>query len=135
MPEKGYCTVANTNVLVDAKCPKCESEGPFNIFGATLFRAVTDDGTEDYAGVEFPEPFPAECLACNHVATYAEFRGHTGWRCSNCGGVGTPEQLFLNVELDYRCPDCGSCEVSLNNDYRAIDENDRGYNTDHGVED
>ena len=57
--------MSNHNVLADYACPKCGSEGPFNIHGEALFLNVDDDGCSDF-----------ECFSWNP---------DSGFRCNACG--------------------------------------------------
>lgn len=64
----------NTNVLKGIVCPQCGSEGPFDIEGTAMFLDVTDDGTTDYADVEWTYDSTIVCKNCKETG---EVRGFT----------------------------------------------------------
>ena len=57
--------MANTNVLEGMACPKCGSEGPFNIL-ITALATVYDDGTDEQFDTEWDEDSRCDCIACGY---------------------------------------------------------------------
>ena len=67
--------MANTNCLEGMCCPKCESEGPFDIEAKSLFLEVTDDGTNFSEDVEWDDESFCRCCECGREGTVADVRG------------------------------------------------------------
>ena len=63
----------NTNCLEGMKCPNCESLSPFRIVATATF-LVTDDGTDEYAGVEWDDDDLCTCVMCGDAGTVADFK-------------------------------------------------------------
>jgi hypothetical protein len=68
------------------RCPKCQSNGPFDIVTTTLMM-WSDDGTDwskHSDGTEFAqgEKTFCRCYDCNHEATVADFRTEK-WKQEN----------------------------------------------------
>lgn len=66
--------MTNDNVLLGYACPKCKSEGPFDIDGTALFLNVTDDGVTDFEQFEWSDDSTFHCVMCNHNAAAKEFQ-------------------------------------------------------------
>ncbi len=65
--------MTNNNVLHGVRCPKCKSEGPFDIYGSALFRNVGDDGVSEFTDFEWDNEAPFYCHACKHSGRAKEF--------------------------------------------------------------
>ena len=71
--------MGNNNVLAGRKCPKCGSEGPFEVtFRVTVRGEVADDGyyLGDMSVVEdelLSDSSPTECTECGYEARMADF--------------------------------------------------------------
>lgn len=65
--------MTNDNVLQGIACPKCNSEGPFNIVATAMFLCVGDDGTGDYENVEWNEESDITCCSCSHNGIVEDF--------------------------------------------------------------
>jgi len=64
----------NENCLKGISCPKCESEGPFNIRVSTMI-CVHDDGTDnEYRDLDWGDDSEIICRDCGHRGTVEEFR-------------------------------------------------------------
>jgi hypothetical protein len=68
----------NENCLEGMACPKCGEFGPLAIVATQAgMLCVSDDGTDFFkdGNVEWEDSARCKCLACDHTATVAEFRG------------------------------------------------------------
>jgi hypothetical protein len=65
--------MTNTNCLEGIKCPACGNEDRFRIAATSLF-TVTDDGTDDYADVDWDDDSYADCPECGRHGTLKDFR-------------------------------------------------------------
>jgi len=66
--------MSNTNCLEGIACPKCESEGPFNISVSTMI-CVHDDGTDnEYGDLDWGDDSEIICNDCGHRGIVKEFR-------------------------------------------------------------
>jgi len=64
----------NENCLKGISCPKCESEGPFNIRVSTMI-CVHDDGTDnEYGDLDWGDDSEIICNDCGHRGIVKEFR-------------------------------------------------------------
>ncbi len=64
----------NTNCLAGTMCPKCFSDGPFQIQATSVF-TVTDDGTGiEHGDVEWQDDSYCRCSACNHQGKLKDFQ-------------------------------------------------------------
>ena len=63
----------NNNCLKGMECPKCKSEGPFQIAATALF-TINDDGTEDPTGVDWEDDNFCGCKACGYERTVKAFK-------------------------------------------------------------
>lgn len=61
----------NRNCLSGCGCPKCGSEGPFQVVATSVF-LLTDDGTEGHQAVEYDGGSAAYCTNCDWTGTWAE---------------------------------------------------------------
>lgn len=66
--------MTNNNVLAGYRCPKCKSEGPFNIYGEAYFRDVTDDGVTEFSDFEWSDESPMNCVRCGFSGKAREFQ-------------------------------------------------------------
>ena len=66
--------MTNENVLEGIACPKCNSEGPFDINCYATFLNVTDDGCSEFEGMDWGEESDITCKACGHVGIIEDFR-------------------------------------------------------------
>lgn len=64
--------MTNTNCLADMRCPRCGSEGPFDISAGALF-TVADSGVEAYYGVEWNNDASCYCRQCQHDSIVNDF--------------------------------------------------------------
>lgn len=63
----------NDNVLKGMACPKCKSEGPFDI-DCTVTFTVWDDGTDlDYRGIDWEPDSRCVCKNCEYKGTAQNF--------------------------------------------------------------
>ena len=62
----------NTNCLEGMRCPKCGSEGPFDIEASAVFR-VYDSGTDEFFDVSWEKTSPCVCIDCGHEALVCDF--------------------------------------------------------------
>lgn len=62
----------NTNCLAGMDCPKCGSEGPFNIVVTTIME-VSDDGTNTHEDTEWDYKSYCKCTECGHEARVWNF--------------------------------------------------------------
>jgi len=65
--------MANTNCLEGMACPKCQSEGAFDIEAKALFMEVTDEGTNFYEDVEWGDDSLCRCCACGFEGKVQDF--------------------------------------------------------------
>jgi len=65
--------MTNDNVLAGIKCPACGSEGPFTIVGTATFLHVTDDGCDDFEGMEWDEESSITCNECSYYGIVEQF--------------------------------------------------------------
>ena len=65
--------MANTNCLEGMKCPECCWDESFMI-AATTMAEVTDQGVEDYEGMEWDNDSYAECPNCDWSGKVKELR-------------------------------------------------------------
>ena len=61
----------NQNCLSGCRCPKCGSEGPFQVVAMSVF-LITDDGTEEHRDVEYDGDSAAYCTQCDWQGKWAE---------------------------------------------------------------
>jgi len=64
--------MTNENCLAGMVCPKCGSEGPFDII-STSIATVHDDGVEHHRQVEWENTSPIYCCACDESGTVGTF--------------------------------------------------------------
>lgn len=64
----------NTNVLEGYRCPDCQSEGPFNIWGEALFLDVTDDGVTEFQDFQWNDDATFKCTTCGWQGTAFSFK-------------------------------------------------------------
>ena len=64
--------MTNSNCLADMRCPRCGSEGPFNISGGALF-TVADDGVGDFHFPEWNADSSCDCCECRHSGIVNDF--------------------------------------------------------------
>ena len=69
----------NNNCLEDIVCPICGHTEKFKIAGKAYF-SVTDDGTEDYDGVEWDEDAVTICCNCGHSSYLYTFKGNNYYK-------------------------------------------------------
>ena len=62
----------NSNCLAGMYCPRCGSDGPFNI-SVRAFAKVYDDGVEDVWGVDWENDAPCDCYYCWHAGLVTDF--------------------------------------------------------------
>jgi hypothetical protein len=62
----------NTNCLDGLKCPKCGSLGPYGI-SVRAFATVSDDGTDEFDGVEWEDDSYCGCMECNFKGEVRNF--------------------------------------------------------------
>lgn len=65
--------MANSNCLAGMKCPKCGSEGPFNIVMSSEFM-LYDDGTAGYGDTEWGPESRCRCPGCQFEGTVRDFQ-------------------------------------------------------------
>ena len=65
----------NANCLEGVACPKCGQDDYIRVEGTAVF-ILTDDGTEDHAGVRWDDDSWANCPVdeCNFTGTMKDFR-------------------------------------------------------------
>jgi len=68
-------TESNENCLDGMRCPGCGSLGPYMI-RVTCMATVSDDGTDDFEGVEWEDDAPCTCNQCGHRAKVKDFKDH-----------------------------------------------------------
>lgn len=61
----------NSNCLAGCRCPKCGSEGPFQVVATSVF-LVSDAGTEDHRDVEYDADSPAYCSVCDWAGEWGD---------------------------------------------------------------
>lgn len=64
--------MANTNCLAGMKCPKCGSEGPFDI-SVQAFARVHDDGVDEVWDFEWQNESPCDCRECKFEGKVEDF--------------------------------------------------------------
>jgi len=64
--------MSNKGLLIGMSCPKCKSEGPFEIESTTNVQ-VRDSGTDDHDGFEWTPDSSCMCINCGHDSTVREF--------------------------------------------------------------
>lgn len=64
----------NTNCLEDKKCPKCGSEGPFQV-SALVWILLYDNGADDVEdpAIEYDGASRAICDACGYRGQFGDF--------------------------------------------------------------
>ena len=67
----------NINALEGIECPNCESGGPFRIVATATF-FVTDNGTDEFAGVEWDDDALCSCVMCGDTGTVDDFKIQAG---------------------------------------------------------
>ena len=66
--------MSNTNCLQGMKCPKCDSEGPFEIEISSIF-LVSDEGVGEQLGDnEWTLQSYCGCRDCPHFGTVGSFK-------------------------------------------------------------
>lgn len=65
--------MANDNVLAGIRCPACGSASPFTIVGTATFLHVTDDGCDEFEGLEWDEESAITCNECGRNGIIEEF--------------------------------------------------------------
>jgi hypothetical protein len=63
----------NQNCLKGMRCPQCRSLGPFGIVGTALFE-VHDDGSDEFADLEWSDLASCRCRECNHHGQVRDFQ-------------------------------------------------------------
>lgn len=63
----------NTNCLEGMCCPECGQAESFRIQAQSLF-TMFDNGTEDYADVEYDDGSYCECTGCDHTGIVDDFK-------------------------------------------------------------
>lgn len=63
----------NSNCLEGFKCPKCKSEGPFNIEMKSVI-TLHDNGTDEHSDTEWGQNSYCDCAECCHSGIVADFR-------------------------------------------------------------
>jgi len=64
----------NDNVLIGMECPKCKSEGPFNIECTATF-TVWDDGTDlEYSELDWEDSATCICKNCGFEGKAFDFK-------------------------------------------------------------
>ena len=66
--------MTNKDVLEGIACPKCKSEGPFDIVGEAVFLRVTDDGCADFCEMAWSGKNSIECIKCKHKGMVQQFK-------------------------------------------------------------
>ena len=66
--------MANKNVLLGYRCPHCDSEGPFDIYGHAIFLRVTDDGVTDFTEFDWDPDAMFTCISCKRYGIAKEFK-------------------------------------------------------------
>lgn len=64
--------MSNDNCLSGMSCPRCGSEGPFNIH-CSAWMEVYDDGVSDHGDVEWSENSLCQCRDCNFIGGVKDF--------------------------------------------------------------
>lgn len=62
----------NRNCLEGIRCPKCKSEGPFQIDARATFK-VYDDGAHEHGDVEWSDDSRCVCVDCGREGTVLAF--------------------------------------------------------------
>jgi hypothetical protein len=62
----------NSNCLEGFACPRCGSDGPFDIT-ATTVATMYDDGCDGTADIEWEDTSPCVCKSCGHGAQVRAF--------------------------------------------------------------
>jgi hypothetical protein len=81
--------MTNTNCLEGIKCPACGNEELFRIAATSMF-TVTDDGTDDYADVQWDDDSYAECAECLRHGAVKDFKVRNAREAENADAVATP---------------------------------------------
>lgn len=62
----------NRNCLRDVACPSCGSRDKFSILARSVFE-MNDDGTSEFADVEYGTSSPTRCSACGRQGRLSSF--------------------------------------------------------------
>jgi hypothetical protein len=72
---------SNSNCLTGFRCPECGSDGPFKIEAVAISRSrqtgsftVWDNGTEDYADVQWHDDSYCQCVMCGDSGKVRNFQ-------------------------------------------------------------
>lgn len=72
--------MANKGLLIGMMCPKCKSEGPFDITCTTTAH-VYDHTVDDHNGMEWGDDAEIRCSECGHDGRVRDFTAaHAPWR-------------------------------------------------------
>ena len=119
--------MTNENVLEGYRCPKCNSEEPFNIHGSATFLLVEDDGCSDFMAMEWLPSSSFECCLCGYTAcahTFEAFKAgdKVYWtdpaddECSRTYNIAIIEYLDDRIvritEHDGSCLECYRKELA-----------------------
>lgn len=75
----------NKNCLQGLRCPRCRQTDSFEIVAVSTF-TVVDEGTDEFAGVEWSDESPAACTQCDFAGTVAQLKDPEAMLCRECGG-------------------------------------------------
>lgn len=110
--------MSNTNCLQGIACPKCQSQGPFNIHACAIVE-MTDDGSDSCTDIEWQPASVITCRVCEHPGKVRDFTAEKLMEeysvllrypdYMNDGGnetyygfttAQTPQEAIINVQID-----------------------------------
>lgn len=69
----------NTNCLKGKKCPRCGSDGPFQV-SVSVWILLYDSGADDAedSSIEYDDASPTICSTCRHRGEFRDFTAKHG---------------------------------------------------------